>query len=175
MLGDWVSSFPSSWNCGHPYCIPLQTVLSSVSTRTLGGKAISWGRRNCSLCSPMGQAGKKNNHSWGSCLLFSTKRVLTSLWLCGYMLYDKVYCTSGALCRTCALPRCWPLFANGALLGMGASSHHVSPHSALPDTAFIPFPCSWATQQFITSPWHRAGHKPGTSTSMTWVKSRAKK
>jgi len=48
-----------------------------------------------------------------------TKRILTSLQLCGYMLYVKVYCTSGALCRICALARCWPVFANGTLLRMG--------------------------------------------------------
>lgn len=52
-------------------------------------------------------------------LLVPTKRVLTSLRLCGYMLYVKVYCTSGALCRICALLRCWPLFANRVLLRMG--------------------------------------------------------
>lgn len=87
--------------------------------KTLKGETINWGRRNCSLRPLMGKSGKKNSHSWGSCLLVPTKRVLTSLQLCGYILYVKVYCTSGALCRVCALPRCWPLFANGALLRMG--------------------------------------------------------
>lgn len=115
----WVSSFPSIRNYGHSFCVPVQAILSSISTKTLGGKTINWGSRNRSPCSLMGQSGKKNSHSWGSCLLVSTKRALTSLWLCGYMLYVKVYCPSGALCTTRALPRCWPLFANGALRRTG--------------------------------------------------------
>lgn len=126
MQWDWVPSLP------HKTLVVLIVSLykqycPQSGNETLGGETINWGSRNYSLCSLMGQSAKKNSHSWGSCLLVPTKRVLTSLRLCGYMLYVKVYCTSGALCRICALPRCWPLFANGALLRTGGL---VSPRRA---------------------------------------------
>lgn len=117
LISDLITSFSLWCQCYETGChlfLPHKTVVVLAASlykqycpqsgnETLGGETINWGRRNSSLCSLVGQSEKKNSHSWGCYLLVPTKRVLTSLWLCGYMLYVKVYCTSGALCRICAL------------------------------------------------------------------------
>lgn len=48
--------------------------------------------------------------------------------------------------------------------GLGGSSRFAS---ALLDAGFVPFPQSWATQQFVTSSCYREGHGLGTSTNTT--------